>query len=80
MRLAQALLLAALVSCGSEVDETAKPETAPAAGPAPAEAADVVYSNGKIYTVNTRRSPGPRRWRSRTAGSSPSDRLTTLRP
>ena len=52
MRLAQALLLAALVACGGEVEETTKPETAPAATPAPVEAADVVYTNGKIYTVN----------------------------
>jgi predicted amidohydrolase YtcJ len=52
MRLLQTLLLAALVSCGGEVDETSKPETAPAAAPAPVEAADVVYTNGKIYTVN----------------------------
>jgi len=58
MRLLQTLLLAALVSCGGEVDETSKPETAPAAAPAPVEAADVVYTNGKIYTVNEAQSWG----------------------
>jgi predicted amidohydrolase YtcJ len=52
MRVARTLLLAALVSCGGEADETVKPETAPAAAPPPAEAADAVYTNGKIYTVN----------------------------
>ena len=52
MRLAQTLLLAAFVSCGGEVGETTKPGTEPAVAPAPAQAADTVYTNGRIYTVN----------------------------
>jgi predicted amidohydrolase YtcJ len=52
VRLACAVLLAALVSCGGEVNETKKAETTPATAPAPAEVADAVYTDGRIYTVN----------------------------
>jgi predicted amidohydrolase YtcJ len=51
MRLAHAFLLAALVCCGGEADETTKVESASAVAPAPAEVADVVYHGGTILTI-----------------------------